>query len=97
MSPELYRERADRLKDETFKLAGFVAVNLPDSVSCAPQLADLAGPVLQAIFLQIDEVLCAFDELEECLVGAPEAVAARLRAPLGDGTTVPACEAGGHG
>jgi hypothetical protein len=97
MSPKLYRRRADRLKFETFKLAGLASVSLPDSASSGPQLAHLVGPVLQAIARQIDEVLCAFDELEECLEVAPEAVAARFGAPLGDGTTIPAGEAGGHG
>jgi hypothetical protein len=101
MSPRLYRERAARLKFETFKLAGFVSVNLPDSLSSDPQLAHLGesaddSPVLQAIARQIDEVLCVFDELQECLGLPPETIASRFGACLGGSTTIPAGEAGDH-
>jgi hypothetical protein len=102
VSPKLYRKRADRLKFETFKLAGFVSVNLPDSVSSDPEFARLGeladdSPVLQAIARQIDEVLCAFDELQECLGVPPETVGSRFAASPADRTTMTAGEAGDLG
>jgi hypothetical protein len=93
MSPELYRNLADQLKYETFKLAGFVSVNLPDSVSSDPQLAHLGGSavdssVMQAIARQIDVVLWAFGELEECLGLPPEPYSSRFEVYRGDRTTI---------